>query len=113
MKYFNEEQIAEIQRYADLVRDIETTVKHQYKRNTSRKTLDIAADLYEEIIGNTIKRDWGCPSCQMSFIEVFGKLYYASIQVLEAEKAAKNEEKPAENVEKPAENTKKNSKKTK
>lgn len=78
--YFTKEQI-------EMLKDNEhyfyTAVYENYKRASSAKDNDKIADLYEEVTGGKLNRNWSCGHCVLTAYKVVGKLYFESKERLQ------------------------------
>lgn len=91
MKLFTNKQIELLSPYES---HFHTVLFAKYKRATSSRGNDLVADLYEEVSGEIITRNWSCNHCIYSLFDKCGKLYYASLEAAQkAEKEAKTEPK--------------------
>lgn len=82
MKYFNEKQLNELRPYEH---HFYTATKENYKRATPSTLNDKIADLYQEVTGNKLNRNWTCGTCVLNAFKAVGELYYQSLEVLQKE----------------------------
>lgn len=77
MNYFNKKQIEQLQPYET---HFHTVIYAKYKRATSSRVNDFVANLYEDVTGEILDRNWSCATCVYNIFEKCGKLYYESIK---------------------------------
>lgn len=77
MKYFSKEDIEKLREYEYY---FTTTVKYNYKRNTTRDVNEYVADIYDMATNEKITRNYSCNKCVFDMFNTIGKLYFASIE---------------------------------
>ena len=81
--YFNEKQLNELRPYEH---HFYTATKENYKRATPSTLNDKIADLYQEVTGNKLNRNWTCGTCVLNAFKAVGELYYQSLEALKVSK---------------------------
>ena len=76
-KYFTQEQLAALKPAEEY---FNTVVNSHYKRASYKELNDLVADLYEEVTGEKLARNWSCGTCVITAFEKAGKLYYESLE---------------------------------
>lgn len=74
-QFFNKKQLDELKQYE---LHFYTAVKENYKRATPAALNDKIADVYEEMTGIKLNRNWSCGTCVLNAFKAVGQLYFDS-----------------------------------
>lgn len=77
MKHYSREQMKQLED-ADVVQHFMTATVSDYKRGTTSRQNTLVADIYDEVTGLKVSRNFGCSVCCFRLYRDAGNLYFAS-----------------------------------